>query len=201
MSKYNLKWDAISTELLQQLNKEWDVSSNVNAFLFARFVEKYPIFEKEIAIRGGPNVKNYTLKKSLFDRVCNKVMTCGHNHSGKKVLARNLLDKVLTKLSEQLKLSKTTILILCLVKSVPNGDIRRLKFGSGHLTRSTRLTIKKKISWFLTILTDLVFKSRKGSFYSRTLEEFNAILTNSPKSKVLARKKEILISVDKANLQ
>lgn len=201
MNKYEFNWSKISNEVLEELNKEWDSSSNINAFLFARFIEKYPVFEKEICLRGGPNVKDYTLKKSLYDMVCNKIMTCGHNHTGKKVLARNLLNEALSALSTQLNLSKTTILILCLVKSVPNGDIRRLKFGSGHLTRSTRLTIKKKISWFLKVITDLVFKSRKGSFYTRVMEEFTAILSNSPKSKVLARKREIMISVEKANLQ
>ena len=201
MTRVNLKWKNISKQLLDLLNKEWQDSRNVNAYLFARFTEKYPIFEKQELSRGGPNVKNYVLKKSLYHRVINKVMSCGHTHTGKKVLSRRILDAVLEDKSKELRISKTSLLILCLVKSVPNGTVRRLKFGSGHLTRAVRLTVLKKVSWFLCSLA-LVFKDRRQNFHTRVSQELSAILGNAlNRSKLLLMKKEAHSMVEKANIQ
>ena len=194
------KWNYIEQDLLDLLNKEWEKTSNVNAFLFARFVDTYPVFAEPWVLRGQSNRKGYVLKKSLIDRLVNKIMTCSKSHTGKKVLAKRILEQVLEPAAKAYGVSKTNLLILLLVKSVPNFTIRRLKFGSGFLTRAVRITILKKISWFLKTWT-VIFKNRSGSFKNRVKTEIDLIMSDSPKSILLNAKRELDAAVEKANIQ
>ena len=196
----NVQWKSISQELLEVLNKEWVENKNVNAFLFANFVETYPVFEKDYCVKGIPNKEHYFLKKSLLDRFVNKVMTNGHKNTGKKVKALKLITQVLSLKAEKYQLSMTSLLILLLVRTCPNYTIRRLKFGSGHITRAVSLTICRKITWFLVSFAK-VFKIKNTPFCKKVGDEIDNILQNSPRSMLLSLKREQLSQAEKANIQ
>ena len=203
-NKISVDWTNICPELLELLDKEWVDSKNVNAFLFAYFAEKYPIFQEQIISKGIPNKKGYYLNKSLLDRLVNKIMTNSHKNTGKKLKVSKLLTSLLSEKASKYKMKMSHLLILLLVKSVPNSTIRRLKFGSGHITRVGRLTVSKKISWFLSSIVE-VLNSKKGggtsSFSDRLGAQIDLLYANSPRSKLLTMKKELIANVQRANIQ
>lgn len=188
------------TKLRDLLIQEWTSKQNQNAFLFAKFIERYPVFATYTLQKGSKNTMNYVLKKSLFCRFVNKVMSRKGTNTGKKVKAYNLVFKSLNRLSAEKNLEPNHLLVLAMVKSVPNFIIRRLKFGSGFITRAVRMTLLKKVSWFLKNFAD-VLKARNTSFNQTFGNQLEQILKDSPKSKILSMKRESIAAAQKANFQ
>lgn len=198
-AKVNL--DKVDPKLLDLLIEEWQKTKNVNAFLMACFIQEYPIFQENKCFKGEANTEKYYLKKSLLDRLVNKVMTNTSKNTGKKLLAYHLTSSLLNQKAQQHKVENPLhLLILLLVKTVPNATIRRLKFGSGFLTRSVRFTFCKKISWFLKAFIKIA-KVRGLGFKKTVGDQIDLIMTNSPRSKLLSSKKEEESNSQKANIQ
>ena len=183
------------------LDKEWNQSSrtNANAFLFAAYINQHPLFVEPIVHKSTANKLDYTSQYSFLTRLVNKTMSKNGNSSGKKIKVTKLVVNVLEKVAAKYKLSITQLLLTTLVRTVPNYDIRRLKFGGGFLTKSVQLTVGKKISWALKQWASL-FKKRKRSFQSVFTEQLSLIMDNNPKSKLLTTKKQMENIASRANL-
>ena len=186
-------------EALEMLVKEWNETKNFNAFIFAQFITQYPTFLLMEFFRK-PKQKDLLsnkLKVPLWNRLCNK-MTCYNKHSsGKKKKQQKLLLQALKELDYPY--SPTVLLLKVLVKCIPNQDIRSLPHGSGVLTKTVELTISRKISLFLKLLTEPVYRGKKP-FKKKLNTLIEEVLTSNPKSFLLRKKKEYETSAQKANL-
>lgn len=188
-------------KIIEQLVRLWRQTANPNAFLFACYVLKHPAFVTDDVPRMGKTKLNHNLKRSLLDRLVGKLMNNNKHSTGKKVKVKNLVCKILEPLKKpELTLSAT--LLLYLVRSVPNYDIRRQKYGSGLLTRAVRLTVYRKIVWYLSSLSNYV-KSRKprGNLVDLLTTEFKELETSSSRSVLLTKKKECEQNAAKSNIQ
>ena len=194
-------WTHTDLKLLDLMNEQWAKTKNINTYLICKFIQINPNFQQLTCSKGSSNKEGFNLKKSLFERLVNKVMTNKAAHAGKKILAKKLVLKSLEKKAETYKIRPSDLLITLLVKSVPNYTVRRLRFGSGYLTRSTRLTISKKISWFLVQMSKLLKNSRNSSFAKVFENQISQIMANSTKSKILSAKRQCLVSAEKSNIQ
>lgn len=188
----------INQDLWTILKNQWEKTGNINGFLFMKFIEKYPIFGEKTIQRGSKNLEKYVLEKSLYCRFINKIMSRKSTNTGKKKKAENLVESVLKEKAKKYNIEEPYLLILLLVKSVPNFTIRRIKFGSGTITKAVRLTLLKKISWFLSSFAQF-FKTRRP-FHELFSEEIDYIMNDSPKSKILALKRECISNAQKANV-
>lgn len=190
--------DPLVQAALDLLIQQWNTTENPNAFMFAHYILKNPVFISEVVQRTTKTKINYTVKKSLLDRVCSKLTSHNKNTGGKKLKTRNLVYEALK--NNNKNLSVPLLLLLVLVRSVPNYDIRRLKYGSGHLTKIVTLTVARKITWFLKEFAQIGLK-KKESFSVFINKELQAVLNNSTRSKLLTKKREAQQNAIKANLQ
>jgi ribosomal protein S7 len=174
----------------------WDNDHNVNAFLFAYYAHLYPSFLENKVVRCSKNKEFYQLKKSLLDRLCSRLMSSKKTTGGKKLKIRNI---VLDTLQKEFTEDPSIVLFKALIKSVPNYTIRRLKYGSGFLTKMVKLSISKKISWFIKNLALVV--NKQSNLAKQLGTELKDLLNNSPKSGLLLAKKQCDGNAQRANLQ
>lgn len=194
------KLDPLVLKTIEDLKKIWKENKNENAFLFACYVIKNPYFIADEVTRT-PKIKISTrFKKTLVDRLIGKLMNNNKTTTGLKLKTYNLVKKVLDKRPAGLTMSQ--YLLYCLVKSVPNNDIRRQKYGSGYLTRAVKLTVYRKISWFTQVLFDLVKSKRPRNSLEKILKtEFEDLAVNSSRSTLLAKKRESEQNAARSNIQ
>ena len=188
--------EEITTFLIEQ----WNKTKNPNAFYFYMFLKENPSFLDLEIKRSEPSKRGFNLKKPLFERLVNKMMTDLKRDGGKKIKARNLLLGQLTKKSQELNCKVEELLCSLIVKTVPNYTVRRLKYGSGFLTKLVHLTIAKKISWFLKTFV-LATRKRNKSFADSFSSEVDMILNKNTKSFFYVTKRESEVSAFRANLQ
>jgi len=187
--------------VLELLKKEWLAEKNINAFLYAKYIQTYRGFISK-KIQNAPSKEKYYLKKSLYDRIICKIMSNKGKNTGKKIKIKNIIDSSLKILENEFLSPGSALLVLALVKAVPNYTIRSLKFGSGSLTRAVKLTVSKKISWFLKNLVKAI-NSNKGKKNLKDLivKEFSLILNKSLESKIIKAKIQATTQAERANIQ
>lgn len=195
------KLDPVTKKTLEELLLIWRQTKNPNAFLFACHILKYPHFLHDTVTRSSKVRINSQLKKSLLDRLVGKLMNNSHLTTGMKVKTLRLVKTALGKKVT----ADTTIssyLLLCLVKSAPQGDARKQKYGSGHLTRAVQLTLTRKITWFLQTIFDYVqAKGPKNSTIKLLEQEFSDLDSNSSRSALLSKKRECEQNAIRSNIQ
>jgi len=162
---------------LLELKNLWLQDKNPNAVLFSYLILKEPHLVEDTVVRAKKSKLGHNLKKSFLDRLVNKLMNNNKHSTGKKVKLRNLICETMKELN--LNMTFSTYILLSIVKSVPNYDIRRQKYGSGHLTRCVRLTISRKIVWYLNVISKHI-KSQKprGNLKSALLLEFKDLMSS-----------------------
>lgn len=186
-------------EVKDLLVKEWTETKNVNCFLVYVFMNQYSNFLSLNVTRSGPSKEFFNLKKPLFERLVNKVMNTGKKNGGKKLKCEKMVLKTLESYAKKLNYRVEELLLLAFVKSVPNYGIRRLKYGSGFLTKIVHLTFARKIVWFLKTFIN-ASKKRNKSFASAVNDELDLLFNKSTKSMLVSAKRESEISALKANL-
>lgn len=193
--------DPILKHTIEDLLKIWKETRNPNAFIFSCYLINNPHFITDEVTRGSKIKLHSNLRKSLLDRLVGKLMNNNKKTAGKKIKTLNLISKTLEKEKEQYT-TLSRYLLLCLVKSVPNYDIRRQKYGSGFLTKAVRLTIARKISWFISTLFNHVKSKRpRNSLIKILATEFSDLMSNSTRSALLTKKRECEQNAIKSNIQ
>ena len=172
------------------LVKEWEKSKNINCLVFYLYLKtNYNFFSLK------KTIKKPLIKNSLFNLIVSRVMTHKGMSGGKKEkIQKTLLDQLL-KSNTQLQIMEK--LCKAIINTVPNKNVRHIKYGSGSISRVVTLTINKKISWFVKQLV----KNIKGNFSEEIKLRISQAAANNSKSKLHLSKNEIYKMVDSAQIQ